>query len=463
MIKSLWFMVKIIALVAITVWIAGQPGEVVIEWGDYTFTILMGAFIALFIGVVFLAVTLFRIVHFIASIPAILRRRAEERARHRGLRALTIGLSAVAAGDTDQAGKQLKRVRKYWPEEKGLPDLLAAQVARLEGRQDVANGHFQDLLEHKDAAFFGVRGLLQAALERQDSSVALALGHKALKLYPKQGWVLRLVCDLEIKAQNWHAAEVLLDRAVRNGAVEEDRTQSDKVALLLLQAEQARDKGNDGKALKFAQSALKIDPDFAPAVVRAAALYTARGDRSKAAKIIEKAWKNAPHPDLVLPYLAAMPAKKVKDPIGKIKWIERLVKANPDSIESDLAAGQICIDMGLWGEARKYLGLAELKGADTRVYALFAALEEKAGSPFEEVQRWRVKAANAPPAPAWVCRVSGRTYPHWQAIVLPHGSFNSLVWGDPRSGVGTAHITHGSELMQDPGVFLDAPLKSVAS
>ena len=454
-------MAKIIALVAVTVWVAGQPGEVVMDWGDYTLTIRMGAFIALSIAVLLVTLFIYRIFRFVISIPRILRRRAEERARREGLRALTAGLSAVAAGDTHKAQKEVRRVRKYWPDEKGLPDLLAAQVARLEGREDIAQQYFQDLLENKDAAFLGVRGLLQAALEKQDEPAALALGHKALKLYPRQGRILRLVCDLEIKAQNWRMAEVLLDRAVRHGAIEKEKAESDRVALLLLQSDQARDVGAEAKALKFASAALKLAPDFAPAVEKMAALYIERGELSKAAKTIEKAWKTSPHPDLVASYLASMPPKKAKDPMGKVKWIERLLKINSASAESDLAAAQVCIDMGLWGEARKYLTAAEIKSPDARVFSLYVALEEKSGSPFENVQRWRIQAASAPPAPAWVCRVSGRIYPQWQAIVLPHGSFNSLVWGDPQGGAASiTWLSREGNKAQDPGGFLDAPSKS---
>ncbi len=460
MIKSLWFLTKIIILVALALWVAQQPGHVVMQWGGYTLTVQMGAFLAFSIIALAAALMVYRVIRAIAGIPRAWRRFREKQAREKGYRALTAGLTAVAAGDAEKARAQVRRLRKYWPHENGLPELLEAQTARLEGHEDEAKKHFTTLLEHKDAAFLGVRGLLQAALDSGDNGAALHMGRRALKLYPKQGWILQLVYDLEVRAQNWALAENVLTKAERTGAFSSEKAKSDRIAMLLLRADEASTAGNVTAALRFVKQALSLDESFTPTVERAAAIFSSRNEIKKTVKAIEKAWKKAPHPELVPLWMGAMPERKGGDPMARLKWGERLLKFNPESIESHLAAAQICIEMALWGEARKHLEAAEKRGADARVYDLRAQLEEKAGRPFEEVQAWRAKAAEAPPAPAWVCTVSGRIYPRWQPVAQPHGSFNSIIWGDPQgASISVLSYRHPFAGLGDARGFLDAPYK----
>lgn len=186
MIKALWFALRTGLFIAAAVWIADQPGDVRIDWKDYTFTLQLGFFLLLIVVAIMLSIFLYRVIKTFVDFPRSLGRYNEIRRKEKGYEALTIGLTAVAAGDARVALAQAKKTRKFMPEDTGLPLLLQAQAARLDGREEDAARSFTALLEDKNASFLGVRGLLQRALDGDDPAAALSMARKALDLHPKQ-------------------------------------------------------------------------------------------------------------------------------------------------------------------------------------------------------------------------------------------------------------------------------------
>ncbi|MGB0719227.1 MAG: heme biosynthesis HemY N-terminal domain-containing protein, partial [Bdellovibrionales bacterium] len=207
MIKALWFLIKIGVVIAAIIWVADHPGSVRIEWLDYVFTVNTGLFFAALLAVVLASIFIYRVIRTFVDFPASYRYYSEIRARKKGYDALTRGLAAVAAGDAKTAQKEAAAVRGLLPDDNGLPVLLAAQAARLNGDDEAAEESFHVLLEHKDASFLGVRGLLQAALEDGDYEGGLAMARQALARHPKQPWILKTVYDLEIRNCHWGAAQ----------------------------------------------------------------------------------------------------------------------------------------------------------------------------------------------------------------------------------------------------------------
>ncbi len=435
MIRAVLFMVKVGLLVAAAVWVAERPGSISVEWLDYTFTIHVGLFLILLLVTMVLGMFLFRFLKTIADSPKTFSRYKQRRRREKGYRALTLGLTAVAAGDTKSAAYQAYRAGKFLPGDTGLPLLLKAQAARLEGREEEARESFAALLENKDAAFLGVRGLLQAALDLQNHPKALELAREALKLHPKQPWILRVVYDLEIKMKDWSAARKTLYRVEKSGALPAEKANSDRVAMLLAEADLDLENGFREEAFQKLKKAHKYDPLFIPAVQRLAKLYIQRRARRRAVTIIEKAWKGCPHPELVPLWDLAMPENKSGDPMVRLKWFERLLALNTESAEGQMAVARAAMDDGLWGEARSYLKMAERIKPSVRLYKMLAELEEREARNEEAVKKWLEKAAEAPQDKQWICRETGRTYSEWMPVAQPHGSFNTIVWDYPQAAM----------------------------
>jgi HemY protein len=141
----------------------------------------------------FIVVLLFlhRIYLWVARLPAFFKNKKSQANTQKGINAVTRGLTAVASGDSDTSQKMAREARRYLPQEKGLTLLLEAQSARLKGDEAKANECFQALLEDKNAAFLGVRGLLSNALAEKDYPKALDYARKGLDMNPRQPWIIR--------------------------------------------------------------------------------------------------------------------------------------------------------------------------------------------------------------------------------------------------------------------------------
>lgn len=420
MIKALWFMLKVAVIVGVVLWVAERPGTVRVEWLDYTFTVHVGLFLLAILALIVSSIFIYRVVRAFVTFPSSLRYYNQVKGRDKGYRALTIGLTAVAAGDTAAALKQAEKARKLLPEEDGLPLLLEAQAARLDGREDDARDSFAALLENKDAAFLGVRGLLQASLDGGDSAGALKLARQALSLHPKQKWILRCVYDLEIRERHWSAAEDILKRAIKAGAISKDRGQSDRAAMAAAIAIEADTQGLDNVAAAKFKEAQKIDGLHAGIVILAARYYMGKGQRKKAVSLVEGSWKregdHAAHGAFIHLWDDLMSDKARKDALGRLKWFEKLVTLNPNNAAGYLAAGRAAMDGGLWGEARQLFERAEELRPSALLYKAFAELEDRAGGEDakEAARGWLEKAADAQGEKLWVCRETGRVYDEWR-------------------------------------------------
>lgn len=433
MVKALWFMVKVGLLVALAVWVADHPGYVFLELPESGFKarVHTGLFLLILLGTILLAIFLYKIIQWFADFPKIWARYQEYQRREKGYKSLTLGLTAVAAGDRKQAAYHAERAERFMPRDEGLPVLLKAQAQRLQGLEEEAAQSFRRLLENKDTSFLGVRGLLQTALDHENYAAALELSYQALALHPKQPWILNTVYDLEIRARHWPQARAILKRAAKVKAVEAPQASADQAALLLAEADDAMGAGDVARAENLLRQAHKENPNFVPATVRLARYYLDSGQRGKAIKMIEKAWKKQPHPDFADLWRSLLPQHKSAQLAARLSWFEKLVKLQPENAESHIALAREAMEQKLWGEARDHLAKAELLQPSARLYRIMAELEEQAGQGTQAAQRWLEKAANGNPDRRWVCRETGLVYPYWQPVADPHGSFNTIIWDNP--------------------------------
>ena len=461
MIRAVFFIVKIALLSVIAIWVAEREGDVSFVWHgtdgiENKIHINLGLFLLGALLVMLLALTLFRIFKGAADFPKIWARYRDYKTREKGYRALTLGLTAVAAGDSKTANYQAFRAEKFMPQEsEALTLLLQAQSARLAGDEERANQSFAKLVAHKDASFLGVRGLLQSAMDRADYGHALDVSREALALHPRQPWILKITYELEIRQRHLDAALKTLYRAEKEGAISPEKAMGDKIAMLLYQADKDVEQGRMDQARRRLEKAYKYSESNIPTVLRLARYCLQNGKRSRAVKLIEKAWRVNTHPDLVPLWESAMPKSRKDQNIARLQWFERLLKLNPQSSIGHMAVAKAAMDAGLWGEARNYLDKAEEIRPGRKVYQLYALLAEKQGESHEIVQNYLEQAAEASQEKVWVCRETGRIYENWQAYAEPHGSFNTIVWGFPY--INDNDVLVLSDPLETAGELLEAP------
>ena len=184
--------------------------------------------------------------------------------------------------------------------------------------------------------------------------------------------------------------------------------------------------------MRLETKAHALEPSFAPIAARYARMLGARGQRRRARRALEAAWRAAPHPLL---YEAYRGLYSDDPPLERLKQTERLAAFQPDDIESRIALARAALEARLWGEARRHLMTSGAEHEDTaapRLCRLMAELEEEEHGDHAAAHAWLARAAASPtPDPAWLCRVCRGETAHWDALCPNCRGFATLAWSGP--------------------------------
>jgi HemY protein len=422
-------LVLIAILVAFAIVIADQPGSVAITipgWGEIDTSLAVLAFATL--AAAFVAALLLLLLRVILRGPGNWARSRRERRRRAGYRALTQGMVAVAAGDAEEAQK-LARKADTLLAEPPLTLLLSAQAAQLNGDETAATRYFNAMLQRPETEFLGLRGLFMQALRGGDETTALRLAERAKALRPKTPWVLSHLLELQARAERWPHAEATLLEATRRKALPLAEGRHRHAVLLHAHAGEADAAGRTSEAMRLETKAHALAPGFAPVAVRYARMLSLRGQKRRARRALEVAWRTAPQPAVAEAYGGLFADLT---PLQRMKQIERLAALNPDHAESKLALARAALDAELWGEARRHAAAAHSTGDDTappRICRLMAEIEEREHGDHAAAHVWLARASSsAVPDPAWVCDSCGGAAAEWTTLCPSCRGFAALAW-----------------------------------
>jgi HemY protein len=406
--------------------IAQRPGAVSVVWLGYHADIPMWLVLSALVAIAVAVALLWQFARFILRSPAKVGQVRRDRRRRKAYRALTQGMVAVAAGDAVEAQRQAKRAGDLL-NDPPLTLLLEAQAAQLGGDEKAATRYFRAMLEHPEASFLGLRGLLMQSLKAGNDGEALRLARQAVTERPRTGWAVSTLLDLELRSGDWPQAEATLKRAEKLKLVEAADAKRRRAVLL---AEQARTSSDLDAAIARLRDAVKLAPDLVPARALLATDLARSGRGREAARIVDQGWVQAPHAELAAAYAQLDPAE---DALSRVRRFERLAGLNPGHLESQIALAGASLAAGLWGPARTELDKALAQaggeaGASQRLARLCAHLEEGEGSDPAAARRWLIAAAAAPADPAWTCERCGTIAPAWTARCPHCRQFDTLVW-----------------------------------
>ena len=147
-----------------------------------------------------------------------------------------------------------------------------------------------------------------------------------------------------------------------------------RAVLLTARALAVEDEERD-VARTLAVEATKLAPGLVPAAELAGRLLAEAGERRKAGKIIEAAWKLNPHPDLAEGYAHVRLADSARDRLARVQALARMA---PGHTEGALAVARAALDAREFATARA--ALEPLASEPTqRVAMLMAELERLEG------------------------------------------------------------------------------------
>lgn len=424
--RALVTLLVIVAIAAAAAWLAATSEPLTLQFGDWRVDTSLGILVALAAGLFLLGALIFWILRATGAVPARLRLRRDRRRREEGYLALTRGMVAIAAGDPADARRYAHRANELLENPAGAL-LIAAQAAQMEGDEATARRFYAAMREKPETELLGLRGLVTLAEQSGELDTALAHTEEAHKLSPKTPWVLTKRFHLHLAARRWEEAEAALRAAMRARAVEDKAGRHEDAVLLVQLSLMAERTGDRKAAIERVRRALSLDPQLLPASLQLAALLHAEGRNRQAARVIEDAWKFAPHPDLARLYGLVAGSGGA---LGRLQAIERLAETHGSHRDTRKSLVRAALDAELWGEARRHLD-AMGDEPDAALCRLHADLEERENNDASAARAWLARVSDAPPAPAWLCGSCGASARDWSALCGHCGAFDGLSWAAP--------------------------------
>jgi len=425
MIRVLVYLVIVAVLAFGAVWFAERPGDVAITWQgrriDTSVMVLTAAVAAIAVA----TVMLWSILRAILRAPDVVSRYMRIRRGERGYRAVSQGLIAVGSGDARAAKKFTAEAVRIAPREP-LTLLLSAQAAQLSGDRDAAVATFQEMADRDDTRVLGLHGLFVEAQRRHDHAAALAYAEEAAKHASVPVWAGQAVLEFRCVAGDWSGALDRLERNMKSGLIDKRTYRRQRAVLFTAQAQSLAGSDRE-RAIALAREAAKLAPDLVPAATLAGRLLGEAGERRRAARTIERAWRANPHPDLAAAYAVLRPGDSAR---LRLSRVETLAAKGPADAEAALAVARAALDAQEFAAARKALA-PYTASPRKRVAALMAELEMAQGDE-GRAREWMARALNARRDPAWTA--DAFVSDHWLPISPVSGRLDAFEWKDPLAG-----------------------------
>jgi HemY protein len=437
MIRFIIFLLATAGLAFAAVWLADRPGAVTIDWLGYHADTSVGVLIGAVLAIVCVVLILWSLLGLLLRAPGRLRRGSRARRVARGHHAVTQGLVAIGAGDLHAALRHARDAARHAGDQP-LTLLLQAQTAQLAGTRNGADSAFRAMADKPETKLLGLRGLFIEAQRRNDAVAARGFAEEAAKAAPSLAWAGQAAFDFCCADANWPGALEALERNNRGGLVDKDTYRRQRAVLLAARA-LSLENTDRAAASGLAQEAVKLAPGLTPAAALAGRLLAEAGERRKAARILEAAWREAPHPDIADTYADLVPGASARERLARMRSLARLAE---NHLESRLAVARAALDAHEFAEARA--SLKPLIAAPTRrVAALMAQLEEAETGDIGRAREWMARAVHAALDPVWTA--DGLIAEHWMPVSPATGRLDAFQWRVP-----VADLTPRGPLLEPP-------------
>jgi HemY protein len=232
------------------------------------------------------------------------------------------------------------------------------------------------------------------------------------------------VLEFRSVAGDWAGALAALDKNMRSGLVDRPTYRRQRAVLLTARALGIEESDRD-TALNLVQEALKLAPTLVPAAALAGRLLAEAGSLRKAGRILEKAWKVNPHPDLADAYTHLRFGDSARDRLARA---EALAQKAPGNVEGALAVARAALDAREFERARTALAPL-LAGPTQRVTLLMAEIEEVEHGDSGRAREWMARAVHAARDPAWTA--DGLVSDRWLPVSPVSGRLDAFEWKLP--------------------------------
>jgi HemY protein len=304
-----------------------------------------------------------------------------------------------------------------------------------------------------DTKALGLHGLFVEAQRRDDLVSARAYAEEAARTTPTLGWAGRAVLEFRCAAGDWPGALSLLER--NRQALDKADYRRQRAVLLTAQAIAGQESDRDNAKLAVLE-AVKLAPTLVPAAALAGRMLAEAGELRKASRIVAKAWRANPHPDLAQTYAELRFGDAARD---RLTRVEALTKKTPGNAEAALAIARAALDAREFGKARAALS-PYLSAPTRRVCFLMAELERTERNDEGRAREWMARALHAAPDPQWTA--DGYVSDRWLPISPVTGRLDAFEWRVPLTGMVAAPVIEPEAPRVAPDEALPKPVAPAA-
>lgn len=400
MIRTVIIVFLVAALATAILAVTGEPGHASIVWLGWRADMTATAFVLITLAVALAAMLAWRLLIWAAEAPRRAARARAEARRRQAAEVLTRGFLAVAAGDGSEARRLAAKAADLADDMPGLARVLAAQAAEAAGDAVAAQAAYSAMLGFPEMRLAGHKGLMHLAQAQGERDVALDHAAQAYGLARTARWAWRALLDARLEEADWDGALELAKGALDRKIVSPIVAERARAALLAAKAaglETASEPKARAQAQELAIEAAKLQPAFSPGVVMAARLLSLDGKPSRAAQVVESAWKAGPHPAL---WMAYRDLRTDETPRQRADRLADLAALNPEARESRILLVEQALIGGEPARALDSAAALEAEPVTARIAGLMARVCFANGRP-DEARVWMARGVGAPQEPDW--------------------------------------------------------------
>jgi len=432
-IRTLFILLGVLALITIAFAAAGDAGTATLIWLGYRIDTSAAAAVICVGLLAFVAVGFWSLILWLARAPQRAERQRAAARRRQGEESLTRGFLAVASGDGAEARRQAVKAVDL-NDNVALVRILNALAAETANDATATRAAYSSMLSVPELKLAGLRGLMNLAITEGDRAEAIRLATDAYNQSKPAMWAFKVLFEAKITAGEWAEGLALIEGALSRKLVSPlfaERARAALMAASAAQLENTPDAQTREQALDYAVRAAKLQPMFAPAAVIAARLLGAANKLGRAEDVLEAAYAAQPHPAIWLAYRDLVSDETPKD---RARRLQGLIDRNPLHRESRLLEVERAVLGGVKADIERATIALEADLAEERLTRRLCGLMARASLALQDLdgaRAWVAKASLARAEPDWSdLDPEGKAFAYlpsdWTALVLTYAETGAL-------------------------------------
>lgn len=349
MIRAIFLFILLAASIALGIQLQNDPGYVLIAINHTTVetTLWVGLFI-----VILIYILLYIILYILSSLyrsPKNFRHWRKKRKIATARRLTRKGLIKFSEGYWQDAKKDLLKALPY-SDTPLINYLIAARSAQEIGDYTLRDNYLREAQQSMPETKIAVE-LTQAQLQLANKQweQALATLRHLQDLAPKHPYVLKLLAKLYEAVKDWPQLIDLLPELRKHQVINQDQYETMLTQSYLQQFRSLINQRSYDEVVTFINAlpkSLRANPFF---VVEKAKFYQKHDQPEVAATLIRKSLSKQMNEKLINLF------GDISTNENQLKFAENLLTKYPHSAALFLCCGKLCLQLELWGKAKKYL------------------------------------------------------------------------------------------------------------